>query len=139
MSHSVNVLRLKAVSKALYNLQTQVVFVGGATVSLYADRKAEEVRPTDDVDILIEIWAYKDYAAIEKKLRSLGFENDTESGIIGRYKIQGIIVDVMVTDESVIGFTNKWYRDGFKNSIDCIVDEDCNIKIFTAPYFIASN
>ncbi len=67
MSHSINLLRLKAVSQALHPLQTQVVFVGGATVSLYADRKAEEVRPTDDVDVLIEIWAYKDYAAIEEK------------------------------------------------------------------------
>jgi hypothetical protein len=31
-----------------------VVFVGGATVSLYADRIAAEVRPTDDIDILLE-------------------------------------------------------------------------------------
>ena len=138
MSHSINLLRLKAVSTALYPLQTQVVFVGGATVSLYADRKAEEVRPTDDVDVLIEIWAYKDYAAIEEKCRSIGFVNDTKSNIIGRYKIQGIVVDIMTTTDAALGFTNKWYANGFKNAIDYVIDESHNIKIFTAPYFIAS-
>ena len=138
MSHSINLLRLKAVSQALHPLQTQVVFVGGATVSLYADRKAEEVRPTDDVDVLIEIWAYKDYAAIEEKCRSIGFVNDTESNIIGRYKIQGIVVDIMTTTDTALGFTNKWYASGFKNAIDYALTENDNIKIFTAPYFIAS-
>ncbi len=138
MSHSINLLRLKAVSQALHPLQTQVVFVGGATVSLYADRKAEEVRPTDDVDVLIEIWAYKDYAAIEEKCRSIGFVNDTESSIIGRYKIQGIVVDIMTTTDTALGFTNKWYANGFANAIDYTLDDNYNIKIFTAPYFIAS-
>lgn len=54
MSHQTNLLRIKAVYNALGSLQDDVVFVGGATVSLYADRMAEEVRPTDDIDILIE-------------------------------------------------------------------------------------
>ena len=138
MSHRVNLLRLKAVSKALQPLQTQVVFVGGATVSLYADRKSEEVRPTDDVDVLIELWAYNDYAAIEEKCRSIGFVNDIESGIIGRYRVQGIVVDIMTTTDSVLGFTNRWYANGFKYAIDYNLDDDCIIKIFTAPYFIAS-
>jgi predicted nucleotidyltransferase len=138
MSHSINLLRLKAVSNALMPLHTQVVFVGGATVSLYADRKAEEVRPTDDVDVLIEIWAYKDYAAIEEQCRNLGFENDKESGIIGRYKVQGITVDIMTTTDDVLGFTNKWYKNGFRDSIEYSIDDDCSIRIFTAPYFIAS-
>jgi predicted nucleotidyltransferase len=115
-----------------------VVFVGGATVSLYADRKAEEVRPTEDVDVLIELLAYNDYAAIEEKCRSIGFINDIESGIIGRYKVQGIVVDIMTTTDSVLGFTNKWYSNGFNSAIDYTIDDDCIIKIFTAPYFIAS-
>lgn len=138
MSHKVNLLRLKAVSQALKPLDKDVVFVGGATVSLYADRKAEEVRPTDDVDVLIEVFAYKDYAAIEEKCRNFGFINDVESKIIGRYRIQGIIVDIMTTTNDALGFTNIWYKDGFKNAIDFEVDGDCLIKIFTAPYFIAS-
>ncbi|HEX9513239.1 MAG TPA: hypothetical protein VF939_22265 [Puia sp.] len=45
---------------------------------------------------------YKDYAAIEEKLRSKGFVNDVESGVICRYTIHGITVDVMPTSENIL-------------------------------------
>jgi len=122
---------------ALKDLKKEVVFVGGATVSLYADRMAEEVRPTDDVDVLIELWTHRGYAELEEKLRSIGFTNDQESGIICRFTIQGITVDVMPTEENVLGFSNKWYPDGYKNAIDYKIDDHV-VKIFSAPYFIAS-
>jgi hypothetical protein len=68
MNHRTNITRIKAVSTALGDLKDKVVFVGGATVSLYAERMAEEVRPTNDVDILLELWRKWDYAALEEKL-----------------------------------------------------------------------
>ena len=138
MSHQTNLLRIKAVHDALGSLRDDVVFVGGATVSLYADRMAEEVRPTDDIDILIELWAHKDYAAIEEQLRKIGFANDQESGIICRYKIHGITVDIMATGEDVLGFSNRWYPDGYKNSVDYRIDDEHTVRIFSAPYFIAT-
>jgi predicted nucleotidyltransferase len=99
---------------------------------------AEEVRPTNDVDIIIELLTYKDYAAIDERLRSMGFENDIDSGIICRYKIQGVIVDVMPTGENVLNFSNRWYPDGFQNAIEYIIDDEITIKIFDVTYFIAS-
>jgi predicted nucleotidyltransferase len=137
MSHHKNIVRIKAVHGALKDLKEDIVFVGGATVSLYADRAAEEVRPTDDVDVLIELWTRKSYAELEEKLREIGFANDQESGIICRFKIQGITVDIMPTGENVLSFSNKWYPDGYKNAIDYKIDEHL-VKIFSAPYFIAS-
>jgi hypothetical protein len=49
---------LLAVANALGDLNENVVFVGGATLSLYATRQVSEVRPTDDVDIIIEVMNY---------------------------------------------------------------------------------
>ena len=49
MSHAANVARIKTVYDALEEIVREVVFVGGATVSLYADRPATESRPTEDV------------------------------------------------------------------------------------------
>ncbi|MBS1578280.1 MAG: hypothetical protein JST29_01415 [Bacteroidetes bacterium] len=99
---------------------------------------AEEVRPTNDVDIIIELWAHKDYADVEEKLRLMGFVNDIESGIMCRYRVQGIIVDIMPTDENILGFSNKWYPEGFRNAIDYNIDSNTSVKIFTINYFIAS-
>lgn len=135
MNHRLNLLRIKAVYNALGHLRDEVVFVGGATVSLYADRMAAEVRPTDDIDILVEVLTYKDYAVIEEELRKIGFANDIESKVICRYKVQGITVDVMPTGENVLGFSNKWYADGFKNAWRYGLDEQHKVKIFSPPYF----
>ena len=141
MNHQ-NITRIKAVYNALGPLKDKVVFIGGATVSLYAEYengiREDLVRPTDDVDILIELWAYHDYAMIEEQLRSIGFQNDMESGVICRYKVQGITVDVMATGEGVLGFGNRWYQDGFKHSIQLTLDDQHIIRIFSAPYFIAA-
>ena len=138
MSHRENLLRIKAVYNALEELAKDVVFVGGATVSLYTDRVAEEVRPTDDIDILVELVSYQGYADIEEKLRQKGFINDWESGVICRYKVQGIIVDVMPTSDQILGFSNRWYMPGFSNAIDYTLDKRHIIKIFAPPYFLAT-
>jgi hypothetical protein len=109
MNQSKNLVRIKAVYNALGPLKDKVVFVGGATVALYVDRMAEDVRPTDDVDIVVEIWSHREYAALEEQLRHMGFVNDQESRVICRYRVQGIIVDIMPTGENVLGFKNRWY------------------------------
>ena len=138
MSHYINTVRIKAVAIALEALREKIVFVGGATISLYPDRQVFEVRPTDDVDVLLEILNYQNRTALEERLRSIGFTHDIESGIACRYKIQGIVVDIMPTKDSSIGFSNKWYPDGFNQAVDYIIDEGCTVKILSAPYFIAT-
>ncbi|HUC79495.1 MAG TPA: nucleotidyl transferase AbiEii/AbiGii toxin family protein [Flavisolibacter sp.] len=138
MSQRVNITRIKVVHDALEELASEVVFVGGATVSLYADRPSGEARPTEDVDILVELLHYRDYAAIEEKLRAKGFGNDTESNVICRYQVRGITVDVMPTGENVLGFTNPWYTHGYATSMEYTLEPEYTIRIFQPVYFLAS-
>ena len=140
MSHSINITRIKAVSNALAKLQTPVVFAGGATVSLYADIDfREEARPTDDVDVVLELVAYINYAAVEVQIRAIGFVNDIHSKVICRYKYKGLIVNIMPTDENVFGFSNKWYAPGFKQAIDFEIDKQHIVKIFPAAYLLPAS
>ncbi len=67
MNYRLNITRIKAVCNALEELAEDVVFVGGATAALYANRPTGEVRPTDDVDILVELLNYHSYAEIEER------------------------------------------------------------------------
>lgn len=139
MSNQVDILRIRAVHEALEELAGSVVYVGGATVSLYADRKRVfEFRPTEDIDILVEIISRAEFIELEEKLRSKGFAPDIHASFLSRYTIQGIIVDVMPTLPEVLGFTNPWYADGFSHAVDYTIDEFCMVKIFAPPYFIAS-
>lgn len=138
MGHRVNIERIRKVFDALGKLAQECVFVGGATVSLYADRMAEEVRPTDDVDILVEIGSLMDFTVLEEKIRDLGFQNDMQAKFIGRYKLRDIIIDLMPTDPKILGFSNKWYSEGFKKAVHYSLDKTRIIKILDPPYFLAT-
>ena len=139
MSHHVNRVRIKAVHNALAALHETIVFVGGATVSLYADKPEQtDVRPTNDIDVLIEIGSYGAYAAIQEQLATIGFYVDPEAKVTCRYIYDGLTVDIMPTDESVLGFSNRWYKEGFSNLETYQVDERTTVNIFSPAYFIAS-
>jgi predicted nucleotidyltransferase len=142
----INITRIKAIYNALGVLRDEVVFVGGATVSLYATREAAEVRPTEDIDIVVEVGSYASFADLEIQLRSMGFKNDPNARFIGRYIVPGIIldlqedltVDVMPISEEILGFSNRWYANGFNSSVVFEIDKDHKVRIFSPPYFIAS-
>jgi predicted nucleotidyltransferase len=138
MSHADNVARIKMVYDALEEIAGEVVFVGGATVSLYADRPAGESRPTEDVDILVEVAGRKGYANIEDKLRKKGFAHDASSQIICRYIINSVVVDVMPTDENILGFSNRWYEQAFATALKFPLDDGYNISIMRPAFFLAT-
>ena len=138
MSHQDNVSRIKVVREALGDLRNDVVFVGGSTVSFYADRETFEVRETDDVDVIIEVLTYADHTKFEEKIQKLGFSPDANSKVKVRYKIKGITVDFMPTTDVAIGFENKWYPDGFKNATEYSIDENETIKILAPEHFLAT-
>jgi hypothetical protein len=53
---AINIGIIRKIAKALGELNDRVVYVGGAVVSLYInDPAAEDIRPTKDIDISLEI------------------------------------------------------------------------------------
>jgi hypothetical protein len=52
-----HIIRIKDVAKLLKRLNLPFVFVGGATVALYATfpDRTEDIRPTEDVDVVVEL------------------------------------------------------------------------------------
>lgn len=88
MHHYTNLVRIKAVANAINPLNKKIVFVGVAAVSLYADNISLNVRPTEDVDVIVEVLDYTEFSQFEDKLRQIGFQNDILSGIICRYTIE---------------------------------------------------
>lgn len=78
--------------------------------------ESPEVRPTDDVDCIIELSSYHSYAELEERIRKLGFENDTSPRApIDRWLWEGIKIDIMPTEESILKFNNKWYKSGLSD------------------------
>lgn len=137
MNDHANIVRIKAISRALTELGDRFAFVGGATVSLYSDRPNFEIRPTDDVDVIVEILSYADHTQLDAQLRKIGFKNDVSSGVISRYIYESTIVDVVPTTTEALGFANRWYPEGYKHAVQITLG-NVQAKILTAPYFIAT-
>lgn len=132
---------LVVVARGLRDLKDQVVFVGGAIVDLYITNPGgAPLRATDDVDCVIGITSRVAYGALEEKLRALGFTHplDDPEAPICRWKFSGILVDVMPTDETVLGFSNRWHPDGIANAQRARLTDETEVAFFTLPYFIAS-
>ncbi|MCB4756256.1 MAG: nucleotidyl transferase AbiEii/AbiGii toxin family protein [Elusimicrobia bacterium] len=127
------------VARGLGELRDNVVFIGGAVVSFYLkDEAVRDIRPTDDVDCLIEIARLKAYYDLEDELRRKGFRHSTEEGApICRWIYQGIKVDVMPSDTSILGFSNRWYKEGLKNAVKIDLPDGQDIWILSLPFFVA--
>lgn len=135
-----NLPRLQAVAHALGPLRERVVFVGGATVNLYSTMLAStpEPRITDDVDCIVEVAPRNAFYALEEELRALGFANDMTSGVICRWQLQGLTVDIMPTEPEILGFSNPWYPAGFAQAIPYVLPDGTSIRILSPPYFLAT-
>ena len=132
---------LALVAHGLRDLKDRVVFVGGATVDMYVTNLAgEPLRTTDDVDCVIAITSRVAYNELEEKLRALGFTHplDDPKAPICRWDFSGILVDVMPTDASVLGFTNRWYPEGVEHAEKRTLPDGLEVSVFTLPYFLAS-
>ncbi|MBI5201469.1 MAG: hypothetical protein HY925_07795 [Elusimicrobia bacterium] len=130
---------LAIVARGLKDLREKVVFVGGATVDLYLSAGAPETRATDDVDCVVELGTRAAYHKLEEKLRGLGFQHPIdERGPICRWRFMGIKVDVMPQEGAVLGFSNRWYRDGMANAETCALPGEQDILVFSVPYLLAS-
>tara|TARA_R110002110_G_C13469307_1_gene719837 strand:- start:6563 stop:7276 length:714 start_codon:yes stop_codon:yes gene_type:complete len=128
---------VKHVAYKLGDLVGQVVFVGGATIGfLLTEEGAPDVRETMDVDFIVEILNLADYHVFSKKLRALGFKESQE--LTCRWSVDNIIVDCMPTDESVLGFTNRWYGEAIRHADSIRLDGSIDVKVISAPYFIAT-
>jgi predicted nucleotidyltransferase len=131
--------QIKTIAAGLEPLNENFIYVGGAVVECYVTSNvAEQPRPTDDIDVVLELAHYGKYVHLQERLIHAGFNPDSDSKVICRYKYKGITVDIMPDEPRILGFSNKWYKDGIRNSISYKVDDALSIKIFSSPFFIAS-
>ncbi len=135
-----NIAMLQTVAAGLGELKNEMVFVGGSVAELYVDNPAaSDIRPTQDIDCVIELSSRTEHAKLEEALRAKKFANDTTQGApICRWVYREILVDVMPTDPVVLGFTNIWYEDGVTNKIAKTLPDGQEIFVFPVEYYLAA-
>lgn len=129
---------IKKVAVALGEINGRVVYVGGAVVSLYAnDPAADDVRPTKDIDIFLEIVSYGKLAKLQEDLAAKGFFPAQDEDVMCRFKYNDILLDVMSTEEIGWAPADKWFKPGLGHLSEVQI-EGQNIKILHLSYFLAT-
>jgi hypothetical protein len=87
----------------------------------------------------VEIASRGDYYRLSESLRDLDFTEDaSEDAPVCRWLIDGIAVDVMPTDEEILGFSNQWYPQALRLATTMEIAEKMAIRVVTGPYFLAT-
>ena len=135
-----NIQLLEIVAKALDELCEELLFVGGCAAGLLCTSpSAAPARVTYDVDVVAEVVALSAYHALEERFAARGFVRDmSPDAPICRWRLGEVEVDLMPTDERVLGFANRWYPLAHKSAVRTTLPSGRRIRLISAPAFLAT-
>jgi predicted nucleotidyltransferase len=130
---------LRAVAGRLDALGFDYAFVGGQIVNLLIDYPDLGVaRPTDDVDVILDVVANTRYSDLEAKIRTAGFNHDTRQGApICRWVLGGLTVDIMPTDGAHLGLNTAWFKEALASASEREF-AGTRLKLVSAVGFLAT-
>ena len=132
-----NVQLVQAVARMLSDLNEQLVFVGGcATGLLITDAASPPVRATQDVDLIAEVANRGEYYKLASELERIGFV--PAGDLICRWRHGNLLVDVMPTDEQILGFSNRWYKEAVREATLFTLPDGQRIRLISPPLLIAT-
>jgi predicted nucleotidyltransferase len=135
-----NLELLLAMVRAMGPLREQVVFVGGcATGLLVDDAGLMDVRPTEDVDAIVEVASLAAYHRLAKELMQRGFRQTMADNTPPfRWFWNRMQLDLVPLDEKILGFANPWYRVGYESAMSVELDKGVVLRHLSAPHFLAT-
>ncbi len=93
-NQTINLKVVEKVARALGELNNDVIYVGGAVVSLYVtDEGAEQPRPTKDIDISVQISSYGQMEELREKLALKKIYPAPTEKVMYRYSHEEILID----------------------------------------------
>jgi predicted nucleotidyltransferase len=135
-----NLPLLESVARAFGPLRERFVFIGGCVSGLLVtDAAAPPARTTQDVDVIVEVLTIAQYHHLEKDLLAAGFRHDrSPDAPVCRWTIGAALVDIMPSEERVLGFGNRWYPEAIRSAELFSLPSGDTIKLITPPLFLAT-
>jgi len=132
---------LELAAENLGEMLEEVVFVGDASLGLWiSDPGAPPVRPTKDVDVIVEVTTRSEFHAFEERLRRQRFDEDQEDGVIcrKRHRDSGLILDVIPSAGEILGFENRWQREALPHARHVTLPSGRIVRAASPPYLLAT-
>jgi len=87
---------------------------------------------------MVELAARRlELARIEQELSRRGFRPDPD-GPVCRWRCEGLLLDVMPADRSVLGFGNRWFGEAVRTAAERTLSSGAAIRLIRAPEFLAT-
>lgn len=130
--------QLESFAAKMGDLLAEVMVVGGCSPALILDlNSAPDLRPTYDVDIVVQAEDYGEYFRFVEKIKESGFE-EREGDPIGRYVSGELVIDLIPTEARVLGFSNRWYKRAFDRAIVKKLPSGRTLRTIAPVFFIAA-
>lgn len=126
------------VAQVLGKLNAEVVYIGGAIISVYAtDTAADLPRVTTDVDVCVQVSSLGEMEALRERLAEKSIYPDVNGTHLYRYAYKNILIDFIPFEATPFGPTNLYLKEGFKKaySINAIGTE---ISVLPVSIFLAT-
>lgn len=127
------------------DLLRKVAFVGGCTTGLLItdDVSREDVRFTDDVDLIVHVIGLGSWYRLQQELAGKGFRSSPEDEVICRTRLRDdiatdLIVDFMPDDAATLGFGNRWFADALREADDHALPSGTVIRVVAPAYFLGA-
>lgn len=137
-NQTINIKVVEKVAQTLGELNQDVIYVGGAVVSLYVtDEGAEQPRPTKDIDISVQISTYAQMDVLREKLASKKIYPAVAEKVMYRYSYDDILIDFIPFEATPLGPTNRWLKPGFGKAYPINIGS-IQIRILPVSLFVAT-
>ena len=98
-----------------------------------------QFRNTKDVDVVVEIFTYSQFAQLEERLRLNGFDHDTSEGApICRWVVDGCKVDIMPSEPANVGMSTRWFPEVLKMAARKDLGDGVSAMVISPPLFLAT-
>jgi len=131
---------LQVVAQYFNGLDIPYTFLGASVLPLLVDNPAvQEIRPTIDIDLSVQVVTLPALYELEERLRALGFRHDTREGApICRWLVEGVTVDVMPTESAVFGMASEWFHEAVTTATKMDFGAGVQAPVITRPCFLAT-
>lgn len=122
-------------------LLQQMAFVGGCTTGFFITDNfvQEQIRFTDDVDIIVHLVTLYDWVKLQEQLRRRGFKEKIGEDPICSMYLDNLRVDFMPDKENILGSsTNRWYAEALQNVQWYSLNDSIKIPLISSVYFVAT-
>lgn len=128
------------VARRMERIAVPFAFLGGAVMWVLVDHpELTQFRRTKDVDVVVAVVTYHQFAALEERLRRAGFQHDVSPGApIFRWIVEGCRVDIMPQAPANLGMNTRWFPEALSLSIPHPLGDGCVANVVSPPLFLAT-